>query len=71
MNSISMITGPFYMIAIWILIGFSIYALFKLFFSRTPDNKPESDLDILKKRYASGKIDSEEFQKIKKELKGN
>ncbi len=68
MNSLSMSIGPFYMIATWVLVGFSTYALFRFFFSNTQNNKVESAIDILKKRYAKGEIDSAEFNKIKNDL---
>ncbi len=69
MNGYSMGFGSVYMFAVWVLVGFSTYALIKLFFNkRNGDRKPESDLEILKKRYAKGEIDSEEYRKIKKDL---
>jgi putative membrane protein len=69
MNSLSMSIGPFYMIATWVLVGFSTYALIKLFIPKKQNNnKEESDIDILKKRYAKGEIDSVEFHKIKSDL---
>jgi putative membrane protein len=37
---------------------------------RPPGSMRESPLDIAKRRYASGKISSEEFERIKKDLIG-
>lgn len=61
--------GSFFMWAIWLLVIFSIYALFKLFINHgTTKNATQSSLDILKKRYARGEIDAEQFAKMKKDL---
>lgn len=38
--------------------------------SQTDEMKQYSALDILKKRYASGEIDEEEFKRRRKELQG-
>ena len=59
--------GSFFMWAIWLLVIFSIYALFKLFFKQS-SSASDSSLEILKQRYARGEIDSEQFEKMKKEL---
>lgn len=69
MDGYSMSFGSVYMIATWVLVGFSTYALYKLFFnSRDRSTKKESYMDILKKRYAKGEIDSEVYKKIKQSL---
>ena len=61
--------GSFFMWAIWLLVIFSIYALFKLFFNQSASgNSRQSSLEILKQRYARGEIDAEQFAKMKKEL---
>ena len=59
--------GSFFMWAIWLLVIFSIYALFKLFFNQGSSSR-DSSLEILKQRYARGEIDSVQFEKMKKEL---
>jgi len=70
MNSYAMNFGSVYMIASWILVAFSTYALIVFLFGRKKGAKHhDSDLEILNKRYAKGEIDSEAYQKIKKELR--
>jgi len=59
--------GSFFMWAIWLLVIFSIYALFKLFFNQSNDAQ-SSSMEILKKRYARGEIDAEQFSRMKKDL---
>ncbi len=59
--------GSIFMWAIWLLVIFSIYALFKLFFSQSEKRPPDS-LEILKQRYARGEIDDEQFARMKREL---
>ena len=72
MNGYSMGFGTLYMFAVWVLVGFSTFAIIKLFFNQSKHNaKPDSDMNILKKRYAKGEIDSDEFLKIKKHLTEN
>ncbi len=53
------------------LIAFGLIALVRWGFNRgNPplSERPDSPLDILKKRYARGEIDGEEFERIKKDL---
>ncbi len=72
MNSYSMGFGSIYMIATWILVGFSTYALIKFMLNKKNANTgSDSDINILNKRYAKGEIDSEEYRKIKKDLREN
>ncbi len=69
MDGYSMSFGTVYMFATWVLVGFSTYALYKIFFnSRNGNTKADSELDILKRRYAKGEINAEEYRKIKNDL---
>lgn len=69
MEGYTMNFGGLYMLSTWVLVGFSTYALYKIYIH--PGNgktKSDSALDILKKRYAKGEINSEEYRKIKNDL---
>jgi putative membrane protein len=61
-----------FMIILW---GFAVVGLicaFRWLFNRSRNGDvkalPETPLDILKKRYASGEINKEDFERMKKEL---
>lgn len=57
------------MMIFWgILLIIMIAVLVKVFTNRRTRNSGESPIAILKRRYASGEIDKEEFEKRKKEL---
>ena len=63
--------GMFFMFFFWILLlaGLVILVVWFVNQSKTGSTKNEiSALDILKKRYAEGEIDKEEFGKKKKDL---
>jgi len=61
--------GGGFMWLFWVLIILAIVMLIKAGGSgASPDTRSESPLEILKKRYANGEIDDEEFQRRKKEL---
>ncbi len=61
--------GPILMIAFWILVILGIVYLVKALAGKgASSSKEETPLDILKKRYARGEIDAEEFSKRKKDL---
>ncbi|MCL4476134.1 MAG: SHOCT domain-containing protein [Nitrospirae bacterium] len=63
--------GPILMIAFWVLVIAGIVYLVKVLAggrSSTYSNKEETAIDILKKRYARGEIDAEEFAKRKRDL---
>jgi len=70
----SMFFGGGFMWLIWIaLIIMFIYAI-KISFNNSSDNSgstDESPLEILKKRYARGEIDEQEFERRRKELDGS
>lgn len=60
--------GWFFMILFWILIILGIVYLVKLIAGGEKRTTGESALDILKKRYARGEINKEEFEEKKKDL---
>ena len=52
-----------------VLVGAAIYFTLQVMKSKGSDGKIiETSLDILKKRYAKGDIDKEEFERKKKDL---
>ena len=67
--------GAWWMIFLWIVVIIGIIFLIKWLVGqgktdRQEPLKEESPLDILKKRYAKGEIDKEEFEQKKKDLTG-
>jgi putative membrane protein len=62
--------GGIGMIAFWIIMLIVFVLLVKLYTSQSSVRmeKEESPIEIIKKRYASGKIDKEEFEQKKKDL---
>ncbi len=63
---------PIFMILFWGLVIWGIVALVRgLSGSRGPDSTPptaDSALEVLKKRYARGEIDKEEYEEKKKDI---
>ena len=61
--------GGFMWLIVLVLVGVAIYFLFQVSKSKDSDGSIiETPLDILKKRYAKGEIDKEEFDRKKKDL---
>ena len=61
--------GWFLMILFWALLILGIVYLVKLIAgSSKKQDKQETAIDILKKRYAKGEISKEEFEKIRDDL---
>lgn len=61
--------GGFMWLMMIVLIGIVVYFLFQVSKSKNSvGSDMETPLDILKKRYAKGEIDKEEFDRMKKDL---
>ena len=66
MPAVGMVLG----IIFWLLVLYGLFVLVSTIVKRGagPAKKEESAMDILKKRYARGEIDAEEFARMKKDL---
>ncbi len=62
--------GAVHMILFWGLIILAIVALVKILFGGTSDegSRQSSPLELLQRRYARGDIDTEEYQRKRKQL---
>ncbi len=68
---LGMVLGPVLMISFWALILYIIVKLVMTLSGSRPSSSfppDETPLEILKKRYARGEIDSFEFEQSKKDL---
>jgi putative membrane protein len=64
------VVGTIFGIIFWLLVLYALFVLVANFVKRGagPAQKEETAMDILKKRYARGEIDAEEFARKKKDL---
>jgi uncharacterized membrane protein len=63
--------GWIFPLLFWGLIIYGVISIIRRLISRNQYLKHESALDILKKRYASGEINGQEFSKMKAALASN
>ncbi len=52
----------------WLLLIVALVMIFKSLLGGGSGARPETPLEILKKRYARGEIDEDEFQRLRKEI---
>jgi putative membrane protein len=63
--------GMFVNLAFWILIVFLAVWMYQAVFNKNRTAPSSSSpLDVLKHRYAAGEVDSEEFERMQRELQG-
>lgn len=63
--------GWIFPLSFWGLIIYGIISTIRRFIPRSHFSKSESALDILKKRYASGEVNEQEFSEIELSLTDN
>ncbi len=60
--------GWIFMVIFWILVIIGVVYLIRLVVGTKSNEKTETALDILKKRYAKGEINKEEFEEKREHL---
>ncbi|HAM52441.1 MAG TPA: electron transporter RnfE [Nitrospiraceae bacterium] len=60
--------GWFFLIFLWVLVILSVLYLFQALIGAEKRGTGETAFDVLKKRYAKGKIAKEEFERIKDDI---
>ena len=62
--------GMLFMVLFWILVIAGVVYLIKWLIGQGITGRPETALDILKKRYARGEISKQEYEEMKQNLQG-
>jgi len=60
--------GLLFMVLFWVLVISGVVYLVRWLMSQGIAGRPESSLDILKKRYARGEISKQEFEDMRRDL---
>jgi len=60
--------GMLFMVLFWVFVIAGVVYLIRWLMSQGLTSRPESSLDILKKRYARGEISKEQFDEMKQDL---
>lgn len=59
--------GPLLMVLFWVFVIAGVVYLIRWLMSQGLTSRPESSLDILKKRYARGEISKQEFEEMRRD----
>ncbi len=60
--------GMLFMVLFWLVVIVGVVYLVKWLVGQGIPTRPESSLDILKKRYARGEISKQEYEDMKRDL---
>lgn len=60
--------GVLFMVLFWVFVIAGVVYLIRWLMSQGLTSRPESSLDILKKRYARGEISKQEFEEMRQDL---
>lgn len=60
--------GVLFMVLFWVSVIAGVVYLIRWLMSQGLTSRPESSLDILKKRYARGEISKQEFEEMRQDL---
>jgi putative membrane protein len=60
--------GLLFMVLFWVLVVSGVVYLVRWLMGQGIADRPESSLDILKKRYARGEISKQEFEDMRRDL---
>jgi len=63
-----MVFGGLFMWVLWLILIVIVIVVVKAFMGGGGRTTPESPMDILRKRYARGEIDEEEFKRRRRDL---
>jgi putative membrane protein len=68
MHDFNSFGGGWMMFFWWFLLIVLVFAAVRTLLNKNKKSNNENSLEILKRRYAKGEIDKEEFEKMKKDL---